>query len=538
MAEEFEEELSSEELKAKSGNVDQVSKIIAAINQKYSNNPKEIKSFLKKDDFWQAVAVADPKPAREHSLVYDALSSTLEPVYFWILDFMDNMFQHKVEKLTDNFSSSPGSGHFSELSGKSSHMQQEASRVLATVNSILKGIINLIYDLKEWQIILSHYDKANSKNPEEAKTGILALKQRWLDKVDVQRGNGSIHAMSSGTLMFVTLRDAFMVAQKPEDVNDMDLNERVKMVLKPRLQEFFEWRKRSEQELRKRYSIERAYLRSQVDSLRLNMKWAKPFLKAAEQLRMKDMNNPALVSIFNILVLELTIMATKKLKIEDAVLEHLVPQTFKKLGKKAREYSGVVVVDFDFRGVPNKIGQNYVFGGKSVVSFQAFALNSDELSLLRERLKEADINDSFYLIEGMTEDSLKQIKDDLDEFLKDEDEKKEDEEKKKQANDSNPFSALFSIFKKQETKESKSKEKNKEKAKIDAMKKNGVKADLYIENYLRNVAEALAINNCYTIFDTYKKSHGMASMPYVKAAEGKAPVSKAEKFFRFEKFSQ
>ncbi len=77
---------------------------------------------------------------QEHNLVYDSSTEGLEPLYFWILDFMNDNFGGKVEKITDNFSSSPGSGHFSELQGKISQMQQEASRVLGTVNNILKGV--------------------------------------------------------------------------------------------------------------------------------------------------------------------------------------------------------------------------------------------------------------------------------------------------------------------------------------------------------------------------------------------------------------
>ena len=108
-----------------------------------------------------------------------------------------------------------------------------------------------------------------------------------MDKVDLQRGQGSINAMSSGNLQFVTLRDAFLSAKSPEDVDKIDLNERVKRILKPRVQEFFEWKKRSEQELRKRFEIEKTYLKSQVAALKLQSKWAKPYLKAAEKLTHK-----------------------------------------------------------------------------------------------------------------------------------------------------------------------------------------------------------------------------------------------------------
>ena len=71
--------------------------------------------------------------------------------------------RHKPEKIVDNFASSPGSGHFSELGGKKSQMQDQASKILGTINNILRSVLNLIYDLKEFKIRLSHYDAAKSK---------------------------------------------------------------------------------------------------------------------------------------------------------------------------------------------------------------------------------------------------------------------------------------------------------------------------------------------------------------------------------------
>src|SRR3989344_4004527 len=59
--------------------------------------------------------------------------------------------QHKI---TYNFVSSPGSGHFSEMQGKATQMQQEASRTMGNENTVLKSILNLVYDLKEFRLRL------------------------------------------------------------------------------------------------------------------------------------------------------------------------------------------------------------------------------------------------------------------------------------------------------------------------------------------------------------------------------------------------
>jgi len=520
-----EEEESKEEKKARESNINQIDKIIATINpDKYYGGTKgqinTFKKLIKKEGFWVAVDKANPNPAAEHQLIYNSSIQTLEPVYFWILDFMNGAF--KTEKLIDNFASSPGSGHFSELQGKISQMQQEASRVLGTVNNILKGVINLIYDLKEFKIRLSNYDAANSKDKLEAEAGLLGLKQIWMDRVDTQRGTGSILSMSAGNLQFVTLRDAFMVVNSIEEVDKLDLNERVKRVLKPRVQEFFEWKKRSEAELKKRYEIEKIYLKSQVDALKLNARWAKPYLKAAQQLSMnqKLAGRPELVNIFNTVFLQLTLMGISPLKVEEEVVNKDLPYEFKKM--KLRKYNSVVFVDFNFRGIPSRIqqGGHYVFGGRAEVTFKAYALNDDEIELLKNKLTESDLNDSLTLIEGMTQDSLEQIKVDLDEFLGD---KEKEKKEKEESEDINPFSALFSFFKKEGKDDKKAKKSDK------------IKPDSYAELYVRNFAEAKAINGCYTIFDVYKKAHDMASLPYISEAETEVPRSSAEELFGFGK---
>ena len=258
-------ELTGDELKAKLATEDQIDRIIAAINpEKYADNSSKVRSLLKKGNFWQAVKEAKPAPAAQHQLVYDSLAEQLEPIYFWILDFMNGMFGGKVEKLVDNFSSSPGSGHFGEMGIRKSQMQQQASTILQTINTVLKSVINLLYDLREFKMRLDHYNAAKSKDSYKKEAGMLSLKQIWMDKVDILRGMGSINQLASGQLQFVTLRDAFMKVNTVEQADKLDLNDRVVRILKPRIHEFLVWKRTSEGELRKRFEIEKTYLKSQV----------------------------------------------------------------------------------------------------------------------------------------------------------------------------------------------------------------------------------------------------------------------------------
>ncbi|MAG01982.1 hypothetical protein CMI42_01480 [Candidatus Pacearchaeota archaeon] len=472
-------------------------------------------------------------PSIKHTLVYDSPSEQLEPLYFWILNFMGNVMK-KREKLVDNFASSPGSGHFSELGLKKSQMQQQANQLMQTLNTVLRSVLNLIYDLKEFKIRLGQYDLAKSKDKAKSEAGLLALKQIWIDKVDIQRGQGSINALSSGNLQFVTLRDAFFTVKDAADVDKIDLNERVKKLLKPRIEEFLDWRKRSEMELRKRYEIEKTYLKSQVDSLKLQSRWAKPYLKAAEKLAQDEKlaEDEALVTAFNTVILQLTLMGMSPVGVESAashqkLSQPLLPEEFKKISKKIRKFYSVVVIDFKFTGIPTKSGQNFVHGGRAEIQFKSYGLNEDEYNLLKNGLDDSDLYSALKLVQGMTEDSLSSLELDLEEFLE---EKKE--EKKKPSD--NPFAALFNLFPNKDSK----KDKKKEEEKLKKMKTRGIKRDSYSESFVRNLAIADAMDIGFKIYDTLKKAYGMASVPYAgeKGEErniAKAPQTTIEKTFGF-----
>ena len=246
--------------------------------------------------------------------------------------------------------------------------------------------------------------------------------------------------------------------------------------------------------------------------------------------------SPALVSVFNTLYLQLTLLGKNPVDVGQAAIDKEIPENFKKM-KKLRTYNSVVIIDFNFRGIPSRLPQqsHYVFGGRAEVTFKAYALNDNELTLLKNKLSESDLEDSLKLIQGMTDESLQQIKVDLDEFLGDKE--KEAAEKSKQE-DVNPFLALFGFIKPKKEKEETAGVLSlgeKETEELKKLKQKGVLPDKYPEQYIRNLAEANAINNCYTVFDIYKKAHDMASMPYIAEVSPEAPRTEAEKLFGFGK---
>jgi hypothetical protein len=499
-----------------------IKKLIAAISPDVYCDPTligEVKKTVKEEGYLKAAEVADLKdsdymdiihtqmtsnafslpgmkePIEQHSLVYDAVAQNLEPIYFWILDFVNGMYGES-EKLIDNFISSPGSGHFAELQGRATAMQREGSSMLQTAGALIKSVLQLIYDLKEFKMMLAPYDDLRHEKKKIRDVAVLSLKQRWLDNVDIKRGGGSIAGMTQ-QLDFVTLRDGFLAAEGINGVDKLDLNERVKRILKQRISEFEHWIKESEDQLRKRFELEKISLKSQVNTIKLHARWAKPYLKAAQQLEQRASANASLVNAFNTSLFELVVLAKGRYDLKKDVAAGELPKSFENM--KFRKYSPIAIIEFKFRSIPGKQTQrgDYTFTGRAEVKFTSFALNDDELEVLREQIEKDDIGDVMAMIQGAADESLDQIQDDIDEFLGDGEKKKVEEESK----DINPFSALFSFLKWK---------KNEEK---DFSK--GIPKDSFNEKVLRSQAILAARLSCRTLYDTYKKAHAMPAFPPV-----------------------
>lgn len=452
-----------------------------------------------------------------HTLTYETYAESLEPVYYYIHDMFKSM-GWKIEKIVDNFQSAPGSQHFSEMGQKKTVMQQQGSKLMGDINIVLRSILNLVYDLKEFRIRLQSYVDLESGDKETKRSAYLSLKQVWLDKVDMNKGNSSLKAMALGQAGFVTLLDAFLASESVQDVEKLDLNDRVKRILKPRVQEFEVWIKESGRELQKRYEVERTYLKSQVASLKLYTRWAKPYLEYAKTLEQKSgvESESDIVNSFNRTLLEVTLFGTLKLDIHGTARSGGLPKFFEndkfvnrmKKAKKMRDYYSCVLLRFKFRSVPQQGG---IFVGRVDVDFKSYALAENELKEFRKQLNDDDLNSGLDLIKDITDDSLGNIKEDIDEFMKEDDElrnknKKSKKKKEKAAGgDVNPFLAMIGYYNKSDKKEDK-KEESKEEEEY-KLKKD----DEYLEAPLRAAAAATAIGTNFSLYDVYKKAHKMAS---------------------------
>ncbi|MBU0963257.1 MAG: hypothetical protein KKD48_05115 [Nanoarchaeota archaeon] len=461
--------------------------------QKESGETPSIKETEVSEELIKAIREA---PVANYNLAYDSMGEGLEPLYFWTLDFMrdkapSGLGLEEVRKTEEGFEASASSGYFGDLGARAGVMQDRAMKILETINAVLRSIINLIYDLKEFEIRLKEYDNLQADSPEKREGAKLSLKSVWMDQVDIKKGRGSINMLSQ-QLQFVTLRDAFMAAENVESVKKMDLNTRVKNILIRKVEEYFSWEEISEKELRKRYSVEKNYLKGQVNAVKMYVKWIKPYLKAAQKLGMKEFNAPDIVAAFNNMQMHLSLFGKREIKPEN------IHPEFSKYKSAKKVYACVEIV-FDFRTVPyasrSQAGTHYIHTGRTDITFNSYALTQDQVDIIEKQ----ELYEDMALIEDLTSISLKDLQEDLDKYLKEE---PKEEKKRKKLKIENPFGGIGSGFK--ET--------------LEPLKDVGktfkgifVKepSEGFIFKEMKKYSEEQAKELCYLAYDIYKKAHGM-----------------------------
>jgi len=406
----------------------------------------------------------------EYVLEYDTFGEGLEPIYYWILDFLRDQLGYEVEKSADWFHAAAASGWFGEMGARRTALEKQAMELLGKINVVVKSIIRLLWDLRELKLRLENYEKYfNPKNEEEKKEADWALKGIFLTEVDVKKGRAALNVLATD-LNFVTIRDAFMVAQKPEDVDKMDLNDRVKRILKPRVAEYLNWVKMSYKELKKRFDIEKAYLKSQVNSLRYYTMWARPYLIAIGKLLPKEelYYEPDVVSTFNVMQAFITLLARKKVNGKY------------KLPKPKTVYA-CIELQFNYRVSPGTVERGtYLHRGKATIRVIPCVYTEEELTYL----KDIDMAEVLRFVQDMTQESIDAMIDDLKEFLGEE------------------FQLWASEkFAKEEVKE--------KKIKIPVFAKKEEKLDPFLFKKALQAAKTKAKKNAWTLIDTFKKAHKM-----------------------------
>lgn len=272
-----------------------------------------------------------PKPINRCYLGMESWHQSIEPIYFWCVNFLGDIGFPIIDKITDLFSASEHSSFYGAGGQRLSLAQDKAAQYLATIGKMIKDMFQLVRELRWIDERLEYYrdslgiDKAGKKTdqgPQEAAE--VALKGMWVDLVDGvvggQRTGANLFVMAQ-QLQFTTLPDLFF-AIHPRNKNEVDkivdekakeFNIQVRGVLKRKLYAFLAWKDATFEEMKNRRRFTLDYLRQHYQVIRMYSNWIKPYLRHIERLtgEQKFLESPRLIAAFESSMIEIEILARR-----------------------------------------------------------------------------------------------------------------------------------------------------------------------------------------------------------------------------------
>lgn len=448
----------------------------------------------------------DVKTVRQQKLIVEQMTASAEPAYFWILNFLrhPNALGYEVEKTSDVFSAAEMSTFFGAVEERKQRQQERISQYLATLGGMTKSVFQMVRELRIMDERLDYYEKSY-KGDEAAE---VTLKNIWTNLVEGGAESTTSVFGLSRKLGFVIVPDLFFKINPKKGSSGVDkevgalsgegINTRVRSVLKHKLMEYYTWKEKTYGELKWGRNFRLKALNQHYQTMKMYIKWIKPFLKNIQRLEMSQENVPELVSAFETSFIQLELFAYKK-----------AYETMTERGMVEREFTEripCIRVMLKFVTLPEMAFQKEfqraaVHAGRTEITFQGFVLSPQEIEEYKKSKELEDLEVLKYV-----DASLEALGDELKNYLIESGEvtaeqlgKKVEEKPKIYLKDVfHPFSSVITGFSEL----------------FGSLKwsPGGGKSKLsYHEREQEEDAAKIVGDNVYVLYDVYKKSHGMLS---------------------------
>lgn len=362
----------------------------------------------------------------------------VEPFYFWILSFLQKkplgLGFDRIEKIKDVFSASETSAYWGDVEARRAIQQDRFEKYMTNVGAMTKSLIQQLRDLRILEERLEYYHGANKG--EEA--SMTALKTIWTDLVE-GKSPTSVFALA-GQPGYVTLPDLFfkVIPKSSADadinrvVDTLEMNERVKSVLKQKLKKFLLWKEATFKELEQRWKFQLKYLRQHMQVIKLYLTWLKPYLTNVKKLQTVSTSRAELVKAFDTSVIELELLA---------------------IGGKGKDIKdttpkAILRIKFDFTAIPQIAYQEgsargAIHVGKTIITIEGIVATEKQIQDYIKKQEEED-----YEILQSIDESIGAMKEELEKYLKMAGELEKKEEKKEEKEGFfEPFKAIYEGFK-------------------------------------------------------------------------------------------
>lgn len=454
---------------------------------------------------------ASVKPVRSQKLIIQQMQAAAEAYYFWILNFIrnPNALDYAVEKTSDVFTATEASSYWSNIEARKEAQMRSVNQWMATIGQLVKNLFQMIRELRIIDERRDYYEKSEAGD----ESAEVALKGMWVSMVEGGAENPTSVTGMARKLGFVILPDLFFkvnpkngskgVDREVKDLADQGINARVRSVLAQKLMQYYLWKERTGQELKWRKNFVLKSMSQTYHSTKLYSHWLKPYLRNIRKLQMKGMESPDLVTAFESSWIEMELFCVK-----DKYFAELPATAEKELVE--REFSAYfpcIKVSFNYITRPEMaFQQEYqhkgaMHAGRTTIEIEGYVLTKGQLEQYRVKKEEEDLE----LIRSV-EESVESLGDELKKYLKEagELEGKKEEAKKEAGMTEGIFEPFVNIFKGfGEVFGGLVPEK-----KFSAGGKKLTQFELEQE---KNAAKGIVTANVYTLYDVFKKAHGMLS---------------------------
>ena len=307
-------------------------------------------------------------------------------MYYWLHHHIKVYHSFQIDKIVDNYAASEASSFFGMMQQRLSIQQQNISGFLKGISEMVKGLFQIVREIRILNDRLQYYLDTYESNSANADSSEIVLKGLWVDQVEGGTKNPSSVYGLAATVGFSILPDIFFrIRLKSEKevekvVGELQFNEKIKEILKRKLRQYYEWKKRTFKELETRKKFELKYLKQHYETINLYISWVKPYLRYTrrmQQLEKLEMDS-RIIKSFESAFVEIEVLCKRK---------------------TGKHHYSVIIFNFQFRSRPETlIHQPHEYGqkgpihiGRAEAKLRAYAWTEDQIKNFIKYKKEDDI---------------------------------------------------------------------------------------------------------------------------------------------------
>ncbi|MFH0874863.1 MAG: hypothetical protein V1859_02920 [archaeon] len=397
------------------------------------------------EDFaYKRVKTGYPAPIKRLRFHLLDPNHNIESTYHhFMIDFGERLGLDKNYKVVDSMGLSVGSSMFGNLQSRMAAQQNQASQYLKGIADMVKGMFQIVREVRILDERLQFYKDSESENSELSLSSEIVLKGLWVDQVEGGSKNPSSVYGLAATVGFTILPDLFFRTKPMKKkeiekiVKSMKFNEKVKEILMRKLRQYYEWKERTKGELEVRKNFEIKYLRQHYATIKLYLSWISPYLRNIRKMKHSEhlSEEVDVVKAFESTIIELETIHWRT-----------------GYGKAPFDYNAVILLNFHYLVKPELAFHHYeyqhkgpVHVGKLIMSIRAYAWTKKQIDSYIKYRNEEEL-DLLKEINSSIEQAMNSLGDDLKKYLKSAGEEFPDSEDKKNAKPAKKMPGILEPF--------------------------------------------------------------------------------------------